>query len=405
MMKKSIFAFSLSMLPLAVLIATTGTASATGYFEARNSAMGGTGVASSHYGAAALANPALITHYGEKDKFSMILPSVGVQVSDPDHLQDGVDGVRDAWERYDDALSAGTVTGSDAQVLKDQLLKFRNTGATVQAGAGIVATVPNNAVPFAVMVKTWGTASVNGNVSDHDLKYLDDVIAGKITPSEADKDALISKARGRAAVVTDVGVALARTFESSGFKYSVGVTPKWQRVDTFNYNVTVKDYDRSDFDGDQYRNTTTGFNADMGFAAELDSNWTLGLAVQNIVPRSIDTREVNGLKETFKIRPQATAGVSWHNNLFTAAADVDLTPGSSFNGDTHPQFARVGGEFNAWSWAQVRAGYQQSLDHNEGSAFTAGIGISPFDVVHLDLTGLVGTDRTYGAVAQLSVTF
>ncbi|EFS2651746.1 conjugal transfer protein TraF [Salmonella enterica] len=404
-MKKSIFAFSLSMLPLAVLIATTGTASATGYFEARNSAMGGTGVASSHYGAAALANPALITHYGEKDKFSLILPSVGVQVSDLNHLQDGVDGVRDAWERYDDALSAGTVTGSDAQVLKDQLLKFRNTGATVQAGAGIVATVPNNVVPFAVMVKTWGTASVNGNVSDHDLKYLNDVIAGKITPSEADKDALTSKARGRAAVVTDVGVALARTFESSGFKYSVGVTPKWQRVDTFNYNVTVKDYDRSDFDGDQYRNTTTGFNADMGFAAELDNNWTLGLAVQNIVPRSIDTREVNGLKETFKIRPQATAGVSWHNNLFTAAADVDLTPGSSFNGDTHPQFARVGGEFNAWSWAQVRAGYQQSLDHNEGSAFTAGIGISPFDVVHLDLTGLVGTDRTYGAVAQLGVTF
>lgn len=118
-----------------------------------------------------------------------------------------------------------------------------------------------------------------------------------------------------------------------------------------------------------------------------------------------DTREVNGIKETFKIRPQATAGVSWHNSLFTAAADVDLTPGSSFNGDPHPQFARVGGEFNAWSWAQVRAGYQQSLDHNEGSAFTAGIGISPFDVVHLDLTGLVGTDRTYGAVAQLSVTF
>ncbi|EHZ1490279.1 hypothetical protein ABVL33_002547 [Salmonella enterica] len=33
------------------------------------------------------------------------------------------------------------------------------------------------------------------------------------------------------------------------------------------------------------------------------------------------------------------------------------------------------------------------------------IGISPFDVMHLDLTGLVGTDRTYGAVAQLSVTF
>lgn len=404
-MKNSIRAFSLSMLPLTIFMATTGTASATGYFEARNSAMGGTGVASSHYGAAALANPALITHYGEKDNFSLILPSVGVQVSDPDHLQDGADGVRDAWDHYDDSLSDGTVTAGDAQALKDQLMKFRDTGATVQAGAGMVATVPNSVVPFAVMVKAWGTASVNGNVSDHDLQYLDDVIAGKVTPSKADKDTLTSKARGRAAVITDVGVALAREFESGGFKYSVGVTPKWQRVDTFNYNVTVKDYDKSDFGGNQYRNTTTGFNADIGFAADLDDNWTLGLAVQNIVPRSIDTREVNGLKETFKIRPQATAGVSWHNSLFTAAADVDLTPGSSFNGDPHPQFAGVGGEFNAWSWAQVRAGYQQSLDHNEGSAFTAGIGISPFDVVHLDLTGLVGTDRTYGAVAQLSVTF
>lgn len=103
-MKNSIRAFSLSLLPLAVLMATTGTASATGYFEARNSAMGGTGVASSTYGAAALANPALMTHYGERDDFSLILPAVGLQVSDPDHLQDGVDGVRDAWNHYDNAL-------------------------------------------------------------------------------------------------------------------------------------------------------------------------------------------------------------------------------------------------------------------------------------------------------------
>lgn len=36
-------------------------AAATSYFEARNDAMGGTGVASSHYGVAPLANPALLT--------------------------------------------------------------------------------------------------------------------------------------------------------------------------------------------------------------------------------------------------------------------------------------------------------------------------------------------------------
>lgn len=54
---------------------------------------------------------------------------------------------------------------------------------------------------------------------------------------------------------------------------------------------------------------------------------------------------------------------------------------------------------------QVRAGYRQNIISNDGSAFTAGLGFSPFDVVHLDITGIAGTDRTYGAVAQMQFTF
>lgn len=70
-----------SLASFSVLIALSGTAhSATTYMEARNDAMGGTGVASSHYGTAALANPALLTHFGASDDFSLILPSVGAQV-------------------------------------------------------------------------------------------------------------------------------------------------------------------------------------------------------------------------------------------------------------------------------------------------------------------------------------
>ncbi|EDQ7809982.1 TPA: conjugal transfer protein TraF, partial [Shigella sonnei] len=108
---------------------------------------------------------------------------------------------------------------------------------------------------------------------------------------------------------------------------------------------------------------------------------------------------------TFKVRPQATAGVSWHNDLFTTALDVDLTPASGFTSDSKRQFASVGAEFNAWKWAQLRAGYRQNMASNSGSAFTAGVGISPFDVVHIDVSGLVGTDHDYGAMAQLQFTF
>lgn len=390
-----------SLMSFSVLVALSGIANAaTNYMDARNDAMGGTGVASSHYGTAALANPALLTHFGATDDFSLILPSVGAQVSDPDHLQNGVDDVKDAWDRYDSALSPDS-----AADLKQQLLKFKNTHASAQAGVGIVATVPDSVVPFALMVKSWGTATVDGKVSNHDLQYLDDVASGKIIPTDADRDALASRAYGRAAVVSDVGISMAREFDADGVKYSVGVTPKYQRIDLFNYNVTVQHYDSHDFRSREYRNTTTGFNADIGFAADLNANWTLGLVGQNMVPRSIDTKEVNGLKETFKIRPQATVGASWHNTLVTTALDVDLTPASGFTSDKKRQFASLGAEFNAWHWAQLRAGYRQNMASSEGSAFTAGIGISPFDVMHLDLTGLVGTDRTYGAVAQLSVTF
>ncbi|MGX9309646.1 conjugal transfer protein TraF, partial [Pantoea ananatis] len=73
--------------------------------------------------------------------------------------------------------------------------------------------------------------------------------------------------------------------------------------------------------------------------------------------------------------------------------------------DEKAQYAGVGAELNAWNWAQLRAGYRADMRNSDRSMFTAGVGISPFNVVHLDLTGMAGTDRSYGAAAQLSFTF
>ncbi|HCC11767.1 MAG TPA: conjugal transfer protein, partial [Atlantibacter hermannii] len=42
---------------------------------------------------------------------------------------------------------------------------------------------------------------------------------------------------------------------------------------------------------------------------------------------------------------------------------------------------------------------------NDNDVFTAGVGFAPFNRVHLDLTGAVGEKETWGAGAQLSVTF
>lgn len=63
-----------------------------------------------------------------------------------------------------------------------------------------------------------------------------------------------------------------------------GLHPKFQRVDLFNYNVLVRNYDSSAFKGDRYHNTKNGINADIGASTDTDDNWTLGLVAQNLIP-------------------------------------------------------------------------------------------------------------------------
>ncbi|HFS4396850.1 TPA: conjugal transfer protein TraF [Escherichia coli] len=398
MMKKHI---TRTLIASAVLFSFNSTA-ATSYFEARNDAMGGTGVASSHYGVAPLANPALLTKSGAKDDFSLLLPSVGAQLSDPGNIRDNADKISDDWKAFDRAVDSQSGVTQAAARLKARLQDFRHTHADAQVGASAVAALPGDTLAGALMLKSYGTVSVDGKVSDADLNYLESIASSS---QSVDKDRLTSQAFARAALITDVGIALATELETAGKKWSLGFTPKFQRVDLFNYNVLVKNYDSSDFKGDRYHNTRNGINADIGASMDLDDNWTLGLVAQNLIPRSIETKEVNGITETFRIRPQVTAGVSWHNDMFTTALDVDLTPASGFTSDSKRQFAAIGAEFNARKWVQLRAGYRQNLASNDGSAFTAGVGVSPFDVVHLDLAGLAGTDNNYGAIAQLQFTF
>ncbi|MBL6242237.1 conjugal transfer protein TraF [Escherichia coli] len=398
MMKKHI---TRTLIASAVLFSFNSTA-ATSYFEARNDAMGGTGVASSHYGVAPLANPALLTKSGAKDDFSLLLPSVGAQLSDPGNIRDNADKISDDWKAFDRAVDSQSGVTQAAARLKARLQDFRHTHADAQVGASAVAALPGDTLAGALMLKSYGTVSVDGKVSDADLNYLESIASSS---QSVDKDRLTSQAFARAALITDVGIALATELETAGQKWSLGFTPKFQRVDLFNYNVLVKNYDSSDFKGDRYHNTRNGINADIGASMDLDDNWTLGLVAQNLIPRSIETKEVNGITETFRIRPQVTAGVSWHNDMFTTALDVDLTPASGFTSDSKRQFAAIGAEFNARKWVQLRAGYRQNLASNDGSAFTAGVGVSPFDVVHRDLAGLAGTDNNYGAIAQLQFTF
>ena len=126
MMKKHI---TRTLIASAVLFSFNSTA-ATSYFEARNDAMGGTGVASSHYGVAPLANPALLTKSGAKDDFSLLLPSVGAQLSDPGNIADNADKISDDWKAFDRAVDSHSG-------VRDQVLTMYQTGSIEASEAAL----------------------------------------------------------------------------------------------------------------------------------------------------------------------------------------------------------------------------------------------------------------------------
>ncbi|MBQ4797180.1 conjugal transfer protein TraF, partial [Pectobacterium versatile] len=63
---------------------------------------------SSHYGSAALTNPALLTKAQASDNVSLILPSVGVVVSDPDKVEDKFDRIKTSWDSIKDLLNSSS---------------------------------------------------------------------------------------------------------------------------------------------------------------------------------------------------------------------------------------------------------------------------------------------------------
>lgn len=410
------------------LLVANGASAANTWTEARGDAMGGTGVAAAHYGSGVLLNPALLAKAQPEDDVTVILPTVGAQISDKDNLADQIDDISDRINYYEDVIDNFgpedllNLNGSLQQFqnaageLADQLQTLNGKVATARAGAGIAVSIPNDVLSVAIVAKGYAHARLSSWVDPDDISYLrgiqnSDIRAGavaldaSINGSERITNNLRSTGFGRAAIVSDYGVAFAKQFDIGDVPVSFGVTPKLQKTWLYNYTVPIYLYKSSEWNSTRYRNDDTGFNVDAGLAADFGENWTVAVSGQNLISRDIDTKVVNGYKDTYEIKPLVTAGVAWNTENVTLTADGDLTETKGFKSEEDSQYAGVGAEVRPLSWLALRAGYRADIKGNDNDVFTAGVGFAPFNRVHLDLTGLVGEKETWGAGAQLSVTF
>ncbi|EDT4078841.1 conjugal transfer protein TraF [Salmonella enterica subsp. enterica serovar Cerro] len=430
----------LSLIAIAVSLFMAKQASAANtWTEARNDAMGGTGVASANYGSGVLLNPALLAKAKPEDNITVVLPAVGVQITDKDNLQDEIDDISDKVDYYDevvDNLTLGQILLNPRGVLSqfqgaardlaDELEYLNGKTARANAGAGLAVSIPGQTLSVAFIAKGYAHGRVSSSIDQNDIQYLRDIQHDeRVALREAGRAALLgsdeitkhlnSTASGRVAIVSDYGIALAKQFVVGEVPVSIGVTPKLQKTWLYNYTTSIYNYDSSDWNSSRYRNDDMGFNIDAGLAADIGENWTLGLSGQNLVSRDIDTKDIyitNGMtgkttnyKDTYQIRPLVTAGIAWHNDLLTVSADGDLTETKGFKSEDNSQYVGVGAEVRPLSWLAVRAGYRADVKNNDSNVVTGGLGFAPFNRVHLDLMGLYGEDETWGAGAQLTMTF
>lgn len=383
-------------LPIAPLL-FAGAVSAQ-YYEARNSGMGGVGAASSDYLAAGWGNPALLTRGRAKDAFGVLLPTVGATAYDRDGL---VDDIRDFADEYDRLDLAGGGTAIDRNRLADQLESLDTRSVTLNVGFGAMLAAPSTALGVALHAKSF--TDLQGFV-DVDPADVDALRNPGALPS------LLSQARIVGAAITEVGLSLATEVGDDGQRVALGITPKYQRIDTYNYAVVPNDFEVGDFDGRQFTNDDAAFNVDVGAAWRPGAGFTLGVTGRNLVGRSYTTVDTLARRYVYRVDPTAVVGVAWAASGFTLAIDLDLLTVDRFTsgdglGDDDTRPLRFGGEFDLNGWLQLRTGYQTDLEDAFEDAVSAGLGFVALGLLRFDLAGTYVDQDSFGAFAQFGLMF
>jgi hypothetical protein len=394
----------------ALLTTSFSSMAALQSFDSRSHAMGGTGVSSADYLTAPFHNPALGARYNESDDVGVLIPSVGAQVSDQDEMISGLEDFSDTFDALDAAINSADQSAIDsaAKDTANSLENLQGDKAHVEAGVGMAIAIPNQYLSVNIYGKAYADAVVIADIDSGDIDDLEN-----LTPSTNPDDLLNnSRAITMGVSIIEGGVSVSKSFDVSYGTWYVGLTPKYQMINTINYVVDVNNYEFDDWDNDEYQNDEGNMNVDFGMAFEMPEGFVFGLTGRNLIENKYETELVNSVSGVYKISPVYTAAASFNHSLFTAALDVDLNENERYetiNGaavDTdNTQMAGVGLEFNAWGWAQLRAGYQHDIAGNLEDQFTAGLGLSPFDTVHIDVSGSYAGENQFGAVVQTYFTF
>lgn len=414
--------------PLLVLFSTQAAALPFQSIDPRSLAMGGTGTASGTSANAGFMNPALLAIAREDEDFSLEFPIVSGRFMDKDELVDEIDNYQDnnLESNLTDAINAfknnqtdgnAAAVATEADALWKQLNNLSNKSVQGEFSAGFVVGIPSKKLGASLSANARVVGGGLLAVTDADNTLVNGIVtAGQDTsgPGQAANLAanpaiqdqlnntqdvvnkLTSNLQARGAVVSEVSLALAREFTIAGQTLSLGVTPKYQQVTTFDY---VQGVNSADFNADEGKKEYSDFNLDLGAAKDYGNGWKVGMVVKNLIANEYAT----ALGSTLKIAPQARLGVAHSTKWTTVSMDVDLNESEAFGFDSRTQYLGLGAELNIFETVQLRLGYRHNMSDSDTSMPTVGLGFSPFGV-HVDVAA-AATDGELAAAMQLGFRF
>lgn len=401
----------------------TAVASPQQFMSSRSFAMGGTGIAVAHPAAAGATNPAMLAadNHERSDDFGLILPSVNARFADEEETVDQIDDIKDNIDRFQELNRTSNPDEARriAGDIRRQLNDFDKDTVRVDAGLAIAAAIPTEEYSVGFFSTGNLRATVRGELDEQDDAFLQELEnADELTLATADLDQdLQSRGSILASAVIEVGVSLARSFEvSDGSALQIGFSPKYVQLRTFQYTERVSGFEDDDFDSNEFETTKSGLNFDLGMVYGFGENreWSAGAVVKNVIPMDLESAasrpELGEEKRKLKLHPMVTAGIAHKGDFHVLTAELDLTEKEAFGYEDDTQWLALGAEFDAFRYAQLRAGVRQNLasnDNNDGieeeTQFTAGIGLSPFGA-RLDI-GALFSDSEVGAAIELGASF
>lgn len=419
---------SITAVAVALIWSATAAYADDNTYDTRSLAMGGTGVATSNTGNAAFENPSMLAST-QKDSFAWQIPVISARLQDENNLHSDINSLKTTANNLSSAIQTFQANPTQATAgaagvaianFNNSLVSADNKSLMADLFAGTMLGVSRKNIAFAVYLDERVEAGVMFNYAPGDKGTINTIATAfsNCAANAANCNASATTVNGlttngkinnlqsqvliRGVRTKDVGISAAHHFDFLG-GVDLGITPKISQLTTYDFSVGAQSPSLSLNQGEKGYST---FNMDVGgsksFKTGGENEIKTGIAIKNMLSKSF----ITVLGDSINIRPQAAVGVSYVTKLTTAGVDLDVIPNkpiiSAFSKES--QYLRLGAEFDAWRWAQVRIGWRHDLKGNYPNLPSIGFGFSPFGV-HIDISAAYANQKEAAASLQMGVNF